>query len=462
MSDVAEFTDKGVVIITGDLNSRCGLGRDFIESDVLSRDLIDSLSSVFSYVSDVELVTRRSEDKVTNSFGRGIENYQLNQHKKMAGLRKQKKYDWKDSNLALFGSDTEREVKKESAQTEPAWNKAGEKVGLQIWRIEKFKVKHWPKNEYGQFYNGDSYIILNTYKEPETEALLYDVHFWIGKYSTQDEYGTAAYKTVELDTLLDDVPVQHREVQGHESSLFKSYFKEMTILNGGVDSGFNHVKPEEYKPRLLHVHGEKKISSITVTQIRRDKSKIDDTDVYILDAGLTIYQWNGKGANAFEKRKAQEYVTNVKSNRTGKAVKSVVIDQEASSSDDEDLKEFEGYLDGGEEDESDDSSDFVQVDQSEDKTKMLFRLSDAGGSMEFSLEKSGNISMDDFDTKDVFIFDSKSELFVWIGKATSDAEKKNAIVYAHNYLQKSKTPLLPVSCFKEGGNTKALISALAA
>lgn len=28
----------------------------------------------------------------------------------MAGLRKAKKYDWKDSNLALFGSDTERQV----------------------------------------------------------------------------------------------------------------------------------------------------------------------------------------------------------------------------------------------------------------------------------------------------------------------------------------------------------------
>ena len=26
---------------------------------------------------------------------------------------------------------------------------------------QKFKVTEWPKEEYGKFYNGDSYIILN-------------------------------------------------------------------------------------------------------------------------------------------------------------------------------------------------------------------------------------------------------------------------------------------------------------
>jgi len=50
----------------------------------------------------------------------------------------------------------------------------------------------------------------------------------LGMVCLQDEYGTAAYKTVELDTFLNDKPVQHREVQGHESELFKSYFPTIT------------------------------------------------------------------------------------------------------------------------------------------------------------------------------------------------------------------------------------------
>ncbi len=34
----------------------------------------------------------------------------------MAGLVKPKKYDWKDSNMALFGSSTERQVKSKPEQ----------------------------------------------------------------------------------------------------------------------------------------------------------------------------------------------------------------------------------------------------------------------------------------------------------------------------------------------------------
>ena len=32
---------------------------------------------------------------------------------------------------------------------------------------------------------------------------------------------------------LDDKPIQHREVMGHESVMFKSYFKNIELLEGG-------------------------------------------------------------------------------------------------------------------------------------------------------------------------------------------------------------------------------------
>lgn len=52
----------------------------------------------------------------------------------------------------------------------------------------------------------------------------YHIHFWLGKSTTSDKAGVAAYKTVELDTYLGGAATQHREVQGSESPRFKSYF----------------------------------------------------------------------------------------------------------------------------------------------------------------------------------------------------------------------------------------------
>ena len=53
------------------------------------------------------------------------------------------------------------------------------KCGVRIWRIEKFLVVPWPKKKYGKFFNGDSYIILNTYKSKGGKgAIAWDVSAW--------------------------------------------------------------------------------------------------------------------------------------------------------------------------------------------------------------------------------------------------------------------------------------------
>jgi gelsolin len=377
----------------------------------------------------------------------------------MSGLVKPKKYDWKDSNMALFGSDVEKKVKGDAAKIEPAWIGAGQKVGLQIWRIVSFKVTHWPKEDYGKFFSGDSYIILNTYNpKPNGDELAYDVHFWIGSQSTQDEYGTAAYKTVELDIYLGDKPVQHREVQGHESNLFKSYFKKgIMIMEGGAESGFRHVEPAKYRPRLLHFCGDKK--NVVIMEVPRRRSILDSTDVYLLDLGMMIYQWNGTGSNKNERFKAMMALCSMKSER-GNA-RSETLDEDFMSSCHPFYKTLDasGAVEDGEEEEEEKQRQNAKLQK---ETKRLFRVSDATGSLTFSKVKEDNIRKTDFDSGDVFILDTAKECFVWIGSGASPQERQNGMAYAHNHLKTTSHPLIPVVIVKEGQQNKDFTAAIAA
>lgn len=368
----------------------------------------------------------------------------------MPGLVKMKKYNWKDSNMALFGSDLERQVKKEAALGEPAWKGVGREPSLKIWRIVKFQVTDWPEEDYGKFYNGDSYIILNTYIEPPSQDLKYDVHFWIGSESSQDEYGTAAYKTVELDTLLDDKAVQHREVQGFESELFLSYFKEIVTMEGGADTGFRHVTPTEYRTRLLQVFG--KGRNLAIREVPLSKKSINSDDVFILDAGTTVWQFNGNNASPYEKARAMEFLQNIESERSGKA-KGEVVDEHSIS----EGHKFYSYL-------SDDDvgDDEEEVELPTEKKLLRVHVSDADRSAGPVEVKSGGITKEDFVSDDVFLFDSCEQIFVWIGQKASDAEKKNGMTYAHNYCMKTKRPFLPIHVVKEGRNYASLDIALSA
>lgn len=375
----------------------------------------------------------------------------------MTGLIKPKNYDWKDSNLALFGSDVDKQIKKESAIKETAWKDAGSKTGLQIWRIVDFKVQNWKKQDYGKFFNGDSYIILNTYRpSPDSEEFAYDAHFWIGSRSTQDEYGTAAYKTVELDTYLDGRPVQHREVEGFESDLFRSYFaKGLTILEGGADSGFNHVEPRKYEPRLFHFSGTKR--NIVVREVPRVRSRLLSDDVFILDLGLMLYQWNGAGSNKDERFKAMEYLAQLKSER-GKASSETLEESDISQD-----HEFYQALTGHEEVDTVALS-FIKAAKQKTHTNQLYRLLETGhgGGLEYKKIKEGPVRRSDLDSGDVFLIDTGKSCYVWLGKDTSPMEVQNGFGIAHNLLMKSDHPFVPISVIREGQVSAALAMALAA
>lgn len=139
--------------------------------------------------------------------------------------------------------------------------------------------------------------------ESKSKILSWDVHFWLGLETTQDEAGAAAIFTVQVDDQLGGAPVQHREVQDHESQLFLNYFKNgIRYLPGGVASGFREVEVNAGgEKRLFQVKGKK---NIRVRQVDLTIGAMNKGDCFILDAGNDIYVYIGLKSKRLERMKA--------------------------------------------------------------------------------------------------------------------------------------------------------------
>jgi len=311
-----------------------------------------------------------------------------------------------------------------------------------VWKNSN--VRKLGKSDHGQFYSGDSYIVLHTYKKGD--ALRWDVYFWLGENTTTDEAGTAAYKTVELDDVLGGAPIEHREVMGHESQSFLNLFQEppIRILEGGIDSGFTHVEPEKYEPRLLHIKG--KAKKVRVRQVPLKASSMNSGDIFILDLGKKVIQWNGGKSGAGEKGIAGKLTRAIDDERG--SVDILVVEEG-----DEDAKELFDKLEGEAGDVGD--ADSAGKDEDVSTEKSLWKLSDASGDLKFEKVSEGTVKRDGLSSDDAFVFDTGAKVFAWIGKGASTDERKKALGYAQSYLEKEGRPLwIPIVRILEGGENE--------
>lgn len=162
-------------------------------------------------------------------------------------------------------------------------------------------------------------------------ALSHNIHFWLGAETSQDEAGIAAYKTVELDEGLGGGPVQYREVQDHESPTFVALFKNvggLEYLPGGVESGFRRVDRDAYVTRLLMVKGKR---TVRVREVPLSNASLNTGDVFILDAGLKIFIYNGKDANRGEKVKGIEVANKIRNEERGARAEIILLDEDPSN-----------------------------------------------------------------------------------------------------------------------------------
>lgn len=359
---------------------------------------------------------------------------------------------FEDTNLSAIGSDEDKTLRKEAASNEEAWKAIPENTGgVWIWRIEEFKVVPWPSEKYGKFHENDSYIVLDVEEvitEEKTLAYTRKIFYWIGKTSSADEKGTAAYKTVELDDFFDGECDQSREVQGRESGDFLDIFVKqaggLVYLSGGVESGFNPDIPDVYAKKLLRIHKKKGVNVWTAGEVPCATSSLNHAEVFIVDGGVKLWVWAGDASPPFARSKGGMLAHKLSFDRPG--------DEEILYDADDEMWEALGGE--GEIKETADCED--DEDQPDLGHGIMYKLA---VSEDFQLQVE-EIAREEFDksmldTSAIMMVWTRTEIFVWVGKETTKVERRHPIRYGLQYIKTNDLPKsTSISVIKEGSCNK--------
>ena len=342
---------------------------------------------------------------------------------------------FEDTNMALFGTDIEKNLKHNNALNEPEWHKIPKEPCLKIWRIEKFAVVPWPEKMYGTFYNGDSFIILHI--EKVNDSLDYTAYMWVGKQTTKDEAGTAAYKIVELDDFFRGGVDLCYEAQDNESEDFRNLFEEIIVEEGGIESGFKKIEQEKWDVRLLRVYMDGKTPR--TQELPLTLSSLTQEDAFILDTGLDLYAWRGEKTKPQMRFSTCLICQKIKDARNGRPKYTFYDEGDKGTK-----AIMTKYLkdDGGK------VNVRLRARKKPRPTKKMFKLSDADGKLTLTEVKFGQESLD---TNDAFLIDNGKMIYIWCGKGASKNEKRMGIPFAQKYKESTTDKLnCPIALVNEG------------
>ena len=295
--------------------------------------------------------------------------------------------------------------------------------GITIWEIENFYPNQVDEEQHGKFYEGDCYIVLHTFLD-ENQGLDWKIYFWIGEKATLDKRTCSAMHSVNLRNYLGANCRTIREEQADESDEFLKVFgSSLTYLQGQrTASGFYTVEEVEYTTRLYRIH--EAVSGIHLEAVATDYHSLDTRYVFLLDAGLRIMVWYGKNCKNVLKSKARLMAERINKNeRKGKA--SIHI----FSQGEEPLLFWQTLKDQADDEEGLADEDVVPdgpiQDCVPDDFKVLVpRLYTVGLGMGYlelpQVEIPGNrLKQEHLNTKNVYILDCFTDLFVWVGKKST-------------------------------------------
>ncbi|XP_041931552.1 adseverin isoform X3 [Alosa sapidissima] len=301
----------------------------------------------------------------------------------------------------------------ESPQMAAQYNMVDDGTGeTQIWRVESSgRVAIDPK-EYGQFYGGDCYIILYTYKRGQI------IYTWQGSSSTREKLTASAIFTMDLDRSLGGRPVQVRVTQGKEPAHLLSLFKDrpLVVYRSGTSRKGGQTAPPP--TRLFQVR--RNLATITrIAEVEARAGSLNSNDAYLLQVkGGQGVLWRGRGATQ-EEEDGATYLSQL-----------LHCSSLTHITEGHETGEFWSALGGKEE--------YQTSDRLESQTlthpPRLFACSNKSG--KFVIEEvPDEWSQDDLAEDDVMLLDVWDQLFVWIGNDANELEKTESLKSAKAYIE---------------------------
>ncbi|KYQ96706.1 villin [Tieghemostelium lacteum] len=296
---------------------------------------------------------------------------------------------------------------------------------VQIWRVEEFQKVAIDPSNYGQFYSGDSYLILYTYFFKNKDNYL--IYFWQGKNSSINEKGTSALLTVELDDSLKGMAKEVRVTQNKEPKHFLSVFKGKFIVHQGKDPlSKNYKAPQSPKdPKIYHIKGTHDINTRAI-ESKLSIHTLNSFNTFVINnlaSNNCIYVWYGKYSNTIERSFAKTISNHVAQSTPN----SKVVEMEDSKESEEFFKLFptNSLLTPQR------TYPFKSIGNRVEPRLYLCTV----GSGTFIVEEVNNFAQDDLIQEDVFIVDGIDQVWVWIGTDTAEIERRMSMEVALEYSQ---------------------------
>ncbi|XP_054437186.1 villin-1-like [Pteronotus mesoamericanus] len=308
--------------------------------------------------------------------------------------------------------------------------------GVQIWRIEAMQMVPVPPTTFGCFFEDDCYVILAIHKTGIN--LTYDIHYWIGQASSQDEQGAAAIFTTEMDGFLKGRAVQHRETQGNESDALRGYFKKgLVIRKGGMASGMKHGESNSSEVRrLLHVKGKR---NVVAGEVEISWKSFNRGEVFLLDLGELIIQWNGPESDRKKRVKSMILAKEIRDQERGGRPYIAVVDGEKEES--PQLMEVMNRVLGSRRGLKAAVPDMV-VEFALKANLKLYHMSDIEGKLVVQMVAMQPLTQDLLSHEECYILDQGGlKIYVWKGKNANAQEREDAMGLALSFIKAKQYPL---------------------